>query len=482
MIMVHFDEGALAEAAGAGKTIGWKPGPHVPADCVSLVQWYCHSSGNGQGSLHVLLPKRFKGCEEALVSHLGKTTTSKPMPHAPLIWYSDDLALSLPEDTEKGDVCVVNGRELPIIDWDAAWSAARQRDCDVLVFGSPEVAASVHYPESVRVDVTGQVVSFRRHYEDSPASADPWPGRASFLVCSGAHARAVVAHMVVRGWGLDSIGSLTRRFHVGWSGVPWGGSSGVAGGFNLRLNGGSALGRAARTVDFGRLGTRSRTDDRTYRFVKRSMDVVLSVTALILLLPLLSVVAALVKRTSRGPVLFGHRRQGLGGKEFQCLKFRTMIEGANAMQAQLQGNNEVDGRHFKMNKDPRLTRLGAWLARYNLDELPQLINVLRGEMSLVGPRPSPDDENQFCPGWRRARLSVRPGITGLWQILRLRNKPNSDFQEWIYYDTEYARHRSLWLDWQILLHTPLAIFAPSRLGRFARRLKRRGICMHSAWI
>ena len=135
---------------------------------------------------------------------------------------------------------------------------------------------------------------------------------------------------------------------------------------------------------------------------------------------------------------------------------------------------------FKIDNDPRVTKIGPWLRRSNIDELPQLFNVLLGQMSLVGPRPSPDSENQLCPEWRRTRLSVKPGITGLWQVLRLRNPHASDFQEWIYYDVEYARHRSLWLDLQILLYTPVAMFAARRLNGFAGRLERHGICTRAA--
>ncbi len=154
--------------------------------------------------------------------------------------------------------------------------------------------------------------------------------------------------------------------------------------------------------------------------------------------------------------------------------------GADALQGQLRAINEVDGPQFKLSNDPRLTKLGNFLRRTNVDELPQLINVLLGHMSLVGPRPSPDCENQLCPPWRRTRLSVRPGITGLWQVLRLRDQDQSDFQEWIYYDVEYVRHQSFWLDVQIILYTPISMFAGSRLTPFARRLARRGICAHSA--
>ncbi len=549
MILIHFDLASFAE--GAVSDHGMPLGP-LPADCINLVRWHCHSSGDHETSFYVLLPVSWKSREEPPSPSLGK---------ASVIWYTDDVSLSLPEASNGGDVWVLNGKKWLIIDWDATRFAAHHRDCDVLVFGPPDLATDHQYSESMRVDETGQVVRFRRHYLDSPVSADPRPGPASFLVCAREHARAVVAHLVVHGWGLDSIGGLTRRFHIGWSDMslrqPYPGiltgrpraqqrqsksarqtpsppsasirrdgrtmkidatllhdhKSGVTTGIG-GPNGGIAttskvndllsehlvMGSAAfedanaaqrNQATSARLNhTGSVPDssavlpgyDWTYRFTKRSMDIALSVTVLLLLLPFLLVVAVLVKLSSRGTVLFGHKRQGVGGTEFRCLKFRTMIEGADAMQAQLRSDNEVDGPQFKITKDPRLTRLGAWMQRYNVDELPQFINVLRGDMSLVGPRPSPDGENQFCPGWRRARLSVRPGITGLWQVLRLRDQPNSDFQEWIYYDLEYVRHRSFWLDWQILLHTPMAMFASKQLGRFAQRLEQRGICIHSARI
>ena len=149
------------------------------------------------------------------------------------------------------------------------------------------------------------------------------------------------------------------------------------------------------------------------------------------------------------------------------------------MQLQLKALNEVDGPQFKISNDPRLTRFGSWIRRWNIDELPQLFNVLLGQMSLVGPRPSPDRENQYCPAWRRARLSTKPGITGLWQVLRLRDENTSDFQEWIYYDVEYARHRSFWLDLQILFYTFPAMVASRHVKRFAERLERTGVCPHS---
>ncbi|UCG16666.1 MAG: sugar transferase [Phycisphaerales bacterium] len=189
---------------------------------------------------------------------------------------------------------------------------------------------------------------------------------------------------------------------------------------------------------------------------KRAMDVVLSAVALVLLSPLLVITAILIKRSSPGPVLFVHRRESKGGKEFPCLKFRTMTSDAHRRQRELYKVNELDGPQFKVRDDPRVTRLGERLRSTNIDELPQLINVLLGHMSLVGPRPSPFRENQVCVPWRRARLSVRPGITGLWQICRSGDRTQGDFHEWIYYDIAYVRHFSIWLDIKILVATVLS--------------------------
>ncbi len=189
---------------------------------------------------------------------------------------------------------------------------------------------------------------------------------------------------------------------------------------------------------------------------KRVMDMVLSALALLLLSPLLIVVAILIKLDSRGPVFFKHYRERKGGKEFPCLKFRTMVVDAHYQQRALYADNEVDGPQFKIRDDPRVTRVGRWLRATNVDELPQLINVLLGHMSLVGPRPSPFRENQICVSWRRARLSVRPGITGLWQLCRAGERGGA-FHQWIYYDIMYVRHFSVWLDMRIFLATVLSL-------------------------
>ena len=198
------------------------------------------------------------------------------------------------------------------------------------------------------------------------------------------------------------------------------------------------------------LATRHR---RVHAIMKRIVDVTLSVVALVVLSPLMLFLAVLINLDSSGPVFFIHRRERRGGKDFPCLKFRTMAQGAHLQQRQLYAQSQVDGPQFKMHNDPRVTRLGRWLRATNLDELPQLINVLVGHMSLVGPRPSPFRENQICVPWRLARLSVRPGITGLWQVCRQDDRSRGDFHERIYYDIAYVRHFSIWLDFKIFVAT-----------------------------
>ncbi|MBM4026868.1 MAG: hypothetical protein FJ280_15915 [Planctomycetes bacterium] len=184
---------------------------------------------------------------------------------------------------------------------------------------------------------------------------------------------------------------------------------------------------------------------------KRIADVVAAVIVLVLFAPILPVIALAVKLSSSGPVFFQDKRQGLRGRPFRCMKFRTMRQGADKIQDKLRFVCEVDGPQFKMADDPRITTVGRFLRETYLDEIPQFFNVLCGQMSVVGPRPSPESENTLCPSWRDARLSVRPGITGLWQIYRTR-EPQKDFQEWIHYDTRYVRDFSfgldLWICWR----------------------------------
>ena len=181
------------------------------------------------------------------------------------------------------------------------------------------------------------------------------------------------------------------------------------------------------------------------RCFKRIADCFAAAIVLILFAPVILFVALAIKLTSPGPVFYKDRRQGLHGKQLNCLKFRTMITGADKIQEILRIVSQVDGPQFKIANDPRINTVGRFLRETYIDEIPQFFNVLIGQMSIVGPRPSPESENTLCPFWRDARLSVRPGITGLWQVYRTR-EPMKDFQEWIHYDSKYVRNLSLKMD------------------------------------
>ncbi len=185
---------------------------------------------------------------------------------------------------------------------------------------------------------------------------------------------------------------------------------------------------------------------------KRAFDIAFALLALLVTLPLYPLVALAILLEDGRPIFFGHRRETVGGREFACLKFRSMRKDSDAIKAALVQQNQADGPQFFMADDPRVTRVGRIIRKLQIDELPQLLNVLAGHMSIVGPRPSPHSENQYCPPWREARLSVRPGITGLWQVRRTR-QAGLDFQEWIRFDLEYVERASWALDLWILART-----------------------------
>jgi lipopolysaccharide/colanic/teichoic acid biosynthesis glycosyltransferase len=189
---------------------------------------------------------------------------------------------------------------------------------------------------------------------------------------------------------------------------------------------------------------------------KRILDVFLSALALLLLSPVIGLTALAIKLDSRGPVFYRSWRVGECGRRFRFLKFRSMVQDADRIRESLQHLNEVSGPVFKMAHDPRITRVGAWLRRTSLDELPQLWNVLRGDMALVGPRPPIKEEVLLYEAWQLRRLSVRPGITCLWQIS---GRSRIGFDEWMRLDLEYIEGRSFSLDVKILLRTLPAVLS-----------------------
>ena len=193
--------------------------------------------------------------------------------------------------------------------------------------------------------------------------------------------------------------------------------------------------------------------------IKRSTDVLISFGLLLALAPVLLVVALLIKLTSKGPILFTQTRMGYGKRPFKILKFRTMVQDAEKLMAEVVHLNETQGPTFKLKNDPRITPVGKFLRKTSLDELPQLINVLIGDMSLVGPRPLPlRDYEGFSQDWHRRRFSVKPGITCLWQVM---GRSSIGFDEWMALDIRYIEEWSVWLDIKILFQTIPAVFRGS---------------------
>ncbi len=196
--------------------------------------------------------------------------------------------------------------------------------------------------------------------------------------------------------------------------------------------------------------------NRLYNLAKRIFDIVGGTVLLVLAMPIMVLTALAIKMTSRGPVFFCQKRTGLGGRTFTMYKFRSMCLGADDARPVLEKLNENNGPAFKIKHDPRVTRIGRFLRRSSLDELPQLINVLAGKMSLVGPRPLPVVEAESVKGAGRLRTAVKPGLTCLWQIS---GRNELTFEQWMHMDLYYIRHRSLLLDLAILVQTIPAVLS-----------------------
>ena len=189
---------------------------------------------------------------------------------------------------------------------------------------------------------------------------------------------------------------------------------------------------------------------------KRALDIAGSLIALVIASPVMLLAAVAIKATSPGPVFFTQRRDTINGRPFTIYKFRTMCVDAERQKADLRAQSEQDGPAFKMKNDPRVTPVGRFLRKTSIDELPQLFNVLVGDMSLVGPRPLPCDESDRCEGWQRRRLDVTPGLTCIWQV---RGRSAVSFAEWARMDVQYIRSRSLLADLALIVKTiPAVLF------------------------
>lgn len=202
-------------------------------------------------------------------------------------------------------------------------------------------------------------------------------------------------------------------------------------------------------------GYRNINESKFYLFIKRFIDIISSLLGLIVLSPLLIIVSILIKVDSKGPIFFSQERVGLRGKHFKMYKFRSMVINAEEIKDKLRGKNEMSGPMFKMKNDPRVTKIGKLIRKTSIDELPQLFNVLKGDMSLVGPRPSlPKEVKEFEP-WMLERLEVKPGITCYWQVM---GRNSIGFEEWMSLDVKYVHERCLSLDLKLIFKTFFVLF------------------------
>lgn len=192
-----------------------------------------------------------------------------------------------------------------------------------------------------------------------------------------------------------------------------------------------------------------------YEVIKRLIDIVFSFIGVIVLSPLFIIIAIIIKFTSKGPVFFSQKRVGRDGKEFKMYKFRSMVVNAEELKEKLAAQNEMSGPMFKMKDDPRVTKVGKFIRKTSIDELPQLFNVLKGDMSLVGPRPSLPKEVAQFEDWMYRRLEVKPGLTCYWQVS---GRNNIDFEDWMKLDIKYVDERSTWIDIKLIFKTVGVLF------------------------
>ena len=192
-----------------------------------------------------------------------------------------------------------------------------------------------------------------------------------------------------------------------------------------------------------------------YEICKRAIDIIGAISGLLLLSPVIVIVACAIKFTSKGPIFFSQKRVGKNGELFDMYKFRSMVVNAEELKEKLAHQNEMSGPMFKMKDDPRVTKVGKFIRKTSLDELPQLLNVLKGDMSLVGPRPSLPKEVAQFEKWMYKRLSVKPGLTCFWQVS---GRNNIDFEDWMKLDIKYVDERNIWIDIKLIFKTVLVLF------------------------
>jgi exopolysaccharide biosynthesis polyprenyl glycosylphosphotransferase len=204
-----------------------------------------------------------------------------------------------------------------------------------------------------------------------------------------------------------------------------------------------------------KLAEREPENHRIYLIIKRIIDIIGAITGIILFSPIMIITAIAIRLDSEGPIIFSQKRVGLLGKEFNMYKFRSMVINAEQLQDKLKDRNEMSGPVFKIKDDPRITRVGKFIRKTSIDELPQFFNVLKGEMSLVGPRPNLPKEVEKYTAYQRQRLLAKPGLTCYWQVM---GRNNIDFEDWMKLDIKYIKERNLWVDIKLIFKTFFVLF------------------------
>lgn len=203
-------------------------------------------------------------------------------------------------------------------------------------------------------------------------------------------------------------------------------------------------------IDIDKADTANYPKRFSYNVIKRFMDIVCSLLGIIILSPVFLVIAIIIKLDSKGPIIFSQERVGQNGRIFKMYKFRSMVSNAEELLTKLKDKNEMSGPMFKMKDDPRITKIGKFIRKTSIDELPQLLNVLKGDMSIVGPRPNLPREVEKFEEWQLQKLIVKPGLTCYWQVM---GRSSIDFEDWMKLDIKYIKDRSILLDIKLILKT-----------------------------
>lgn len=312
---------------------------------------------------------------------------------------------------------------------------------NIIIIGTDALAVSTYNVIKNRQNILGSL-SFSGQHNTMPKTSVPNLGsfrQLQYILQQHPIRKVYIAgRVMIHGSEMQQVVKVCERFGIPFA-VP-----------AHSLNFTRATSKAATNLKDGYLHYTNHPEKPIQSVIKRAVDIILSAIALVALSPLLIITALAIKRSSKGPILFRQTRVGRNGVSFSMFKFRSMVNNAEALRADLEEKNEQTGAPFKMQNDPRVTSVGKIIRKHSVDELPQLLNILRGDMSIVGPRPALPDEVKKYKDWHRRRLSAAPGLTCYWQVS---GRNRIKFDEWMRLDAEYVDNWSLAVDAKLILKT-----------------------------